>query len=119
MARHALTLEAVVRSDRVVRRAVEAALDDLAPGLSQGDWRTLYELARSDEIVAKWLSIEMGRSQQQTSNHVKRLLQAGLVSQAPDPADPRRKRLTLTPAGQVLEARLTERARAALARASR
>ncbi|WP_334163728.1 MarR family winged helix-turn-helix transcriptional regulator [Phenylobacterium sp.] len=90
--------------------------EELAPGLSIGDWRTLYALARSEPVMAKWLSVEMGRTQQQTAHFVKRLVRARLVRQAPDPRDSRRKLLTLTDEGRRLEHLVTDRARTALAR---
>jgi DNA-binding MarR family transcriptional regulator/GNAT superfamily N-acetyltransferase len=91
-------------------------LDDsfLGSGMPLGPARLLFEIGAAP-ATAQALRDRLGLDSGYLSRLLRRLEQDGLVTVAPDPADRRRRQVTLTPAGRgrwaELERRSDERAR--------
>lgn len=91
------------------------ALEEPFPGLGTGlgTARLLYEIGAAPD-TPRGLRTRLGLDREYLSRLLRRLQEEGLVSVAPDPEDPRRPRVTLTPEGrsawEELDRRSDERA---------
>jgi len=99
--------------------AADADRDLERAGLGRAHHRVLYFVGRNPGIAVGELLAILGITKQSLSRSLSELLSRGLIAERPGPADRRRKLLTLTPEGEALERRLTERQRARIARAYR
>ncbi|NNU27290.1 bifunctional helix-turn-helix transcriptional regulator/GNAT family N-acetyltransferase [Isoptericola sediminis] len=86
----------------------------LGLGMALGTARLLYEIGAAPDTT-RALRARLGLDREYLRRLLRRLQEEGLVSVAPDPEDPRRRRVTLTPAGRTaweeLDRRSDERAR--------
>jgi len=98
-------LEALHFAFRAVTARPDAMLADL--GLGRIHHRILYFVGRAPEGSVGDLLAILGVSKQYLNRPLRQLQQVGYIHAAPDPADRRVKRLTLTPSGAELEAALT------------
>ncbi|HEY3186849.1 MAG TPA: MarR family transcriptional regulator [Solirubrobacteraceae bacterium] len=108
----------------VVNRAaarLEAALArELAPhGVTPQQWAVLNRLWEQDGLSQVELAERTFKDPPNTARILERLERKGLVTRAPDPADRRAQRVSLTEAGRALRLVLVPLAQALLARALR
>ncbi len=98
-------LEAVYFGFRALTAQPDALLHRL--GYARVHHRILYFVARHPGCSVGELLAIMGVSKQYLHRPLRRLVEDGRVTAERDPGDRRIKRLTLTPEGRDLEARLT------------
>jgi DNA-binding MarR family transcriptional regulator len=97
-----LVIETVPRVNRCLRAEMRR---QGASGLSLPQFRALGFLQREPGASLSAVAEHLGVSRSTASAIADRLVRAGLVDRAPDPAERRRVALTLTPAGADLLAR--------------
>ena len=112
-------LELLLLSEAALWAAVDAALEGEAKGLGRSHYRTLFLLKRKPGLGVRELSRLTALSKQGASRTLSELAKLGLVDKAPGEADARRKPARLSKEGAAVEARVSERLRALLARAYR
>ena len=107
-----LVIETVPRVNRCMRSEMRR---QGAPGLSMPQFRALGFLNREPGASLSAVAEHLGVTLSTASAIADRLVRAGFVDRAPDPAERRRVALTLTPAGADLldRARSATRARVA------
>jgi DNA-binding MarR family transcriptional regulator len=112
-------LELILLSEAALWAAVDAALEGEAQGLGRSHYRTLFLLKRKPGLGVRELARLTALSKQGASRTLSELAKLGLVDKAAGEADARRKPAKLSKEGAALEARVSERLRALLARAYR
>jgi len=115
--------------DEAVREAIEklflassalvadADHDLVREGMGHAHLRALYLIGRHPGLTVSDLLSLLGVTKQSLSRVLADLISRQHVAQVTGTADRRRRHLHLTPTGQALEARLTERQRQRMARA--
>jgi DNA-binding MarR family transcriptional regulator len=76
-------------------------------GLGRVHHRILHFVGGTPQISVKGLLATLAVTKQAVNAPLRQLIEMRLVTATPDPGDRRVKRLSLTPAGQALEAELT------------
>jgi DNA-binding MarR family transcriptional regulator len=91
-------------------RAIVAKPDAILAryGLCRVHHRILYFVGRNPGLSVNDLLAILGVSKQSVNAPMRKLMQAGLIVSAQDPADKRIKRLSLSTVGETLERELTE-----------
>jgi len=107
-----LVIETVPRVARCIRAEMRR---QGAPGLSMPQFRALGFLNREPGASLSAVAEHLGVTLSTASAIADRLVRAGFVDRAPDPAERRRVALTLTPAGADLLGRARAAARAHVA----
>jgi DNA-binding MarR family transcriptional regulator len=92
-------------ADRVSQAVAQVYADRF--DLSRAEWRILAGLGANGEMAASELGHYSTLDKMQVSRAVARLAEAGLVRRVEDADDRRSKRLSLTPAGSALLAKIT------------
>jgi len=110
-------VELLNRAYRSFARRGERAIHEA--GLGAAHLRALQVIARTPAITVGDLILTLGITKQSLSPVMQDLLAAGFVAQDADPADRRRRRLTLTDRGAEVERRATANQRRRLAEAYR
>ena len=88
-------------------------------GFGRAHHRVVYFVGRNPDISVTALLEILRITKQSLSRVLGRLVREGFVTTGQDPADGRRRLLTLTSKGRSLEARLSETQRARIAKAYR
>ncbi len=115
-------LELLMLSEAALWAACDAALDaepERRPPLGRGQYRAAFLLKRRPGVGVQELSRLTGLSKQGASKVLGDLERHGLAAREAGEHDARRRPASLTPAGAVFEARVSERLRGLLARAYR
>jgi DNA-binding MarR family transcriptional regulator len=112
-------LELLLLSEAAFWAAVDLALESEAKGLGRSHYRTLFLLKRKPGLGVRELARLTALSKQGASRTLSELAKLGLVDKASGEADARRKPARLSKEGAAVEARVSERLRALLARAYR
>jgi DNA-binding MarR family transcriptional regulator len=114
-----LGLELVLLAESAIWLEVDAALAAEERSLGRSHWRAAFLIRRRPGLGVLELAALSGLSKQSASKTLGELERAGLALRARGDLDGRRKGSMLTPAGEVFEARVTERLRARMAAAYR
>lgn len=106
--------DAQIAAIRRFNRGYTRTLGLLQPGgmyppLSLPEARVVYEIASADGITAGEIGARLDLDRGYLSRLVAKLGQGGFVATEADPADARRRRLSLTPAGEALFAEMNTR----------
>lgn len=103
-------IERLLENLRVVMQALHAASSRqwLELELTMAQLKTLFTLCNAQPVTVSELAEWLGISAPTASYLVDRLVQAGLVDRAEDPADRRRTLVQLTAAGEELTRRLRQ-----------
>lgn len=112
-------LELLLLAESALWAATDAALEPEAKGLGRSHYRTLFLLKRKPGVGVRELARLTSLSKQGASRTLGELVKLGLVEKSSGEADARRKPARLTKEGAAVEARVSERLRAMLARAYR
>ncbi len=112
-------LELLLLAEAALWAAADTALANEPDGLGRGHYRVLFLLKRRPGLGVRELARLTALSKQGASRTLGELERAGLVRKSSGEVDARRKPAVLTPQGAALEARVTERLRAHVARAYR
>lgn len=110
-------MELLFRAYRDFNAEADGLLADHA--LGRAHHRAIYFIGRHPGLSVGDLLGHLGVTKQSLGRVLGRLIEEGLVEQRAAPDDRRRRLLTLSELGAALERRLTERQRAAFARAYR
>jgi DNA-binding MarR family transcriptional regulator len=114
-----LGLEMVLLAESAMWSEVDAALAAEAPSLGRSHWRALFLIRRRPGLGVLDLAALTALSKQSASKTLAELQRAGLVTLAKGDLDGRRRGASLTHAGALLEAGMSERLRARIAQAYR
>ena len=112
-------LELSLLAEAALWMAADAGLEGEPARLGRGHFRAAFLMKRHPGLGAQDLSRMTGLSKQGASKVLKELTDAGYAATREDDADARRKPLALTAAGLAFEARVSQKLRAALAKAYR
>lgn len=94
-----------VLADRVSQAVAQVYADRF--DLSRAEWRIVVALGANGEMAASEIGHYSTLDKMQVSRAVARLAEAGLLRRVEDADDRRSKRLSLTPAGAALLAKIT------------
>jgi len=109
--------ELILRADRVLADATDAALTD--HDLGHADYRALFLIGRHPGLSISELQHLLRIKKQSLSRVLEHLTAAGLIEQSPDRRDRRRRALHLTERGASLERTLFRAVRERMAGAYR
>ena len=112
-------LELLLLAEAALWAAADAALESESGGLGRGHYRMLFLLKRRPGLGVRDLARLTALSKQGASRTLGELERAGLVEKTSAGEDARRRPAALTREGGALEARISERLRAHVARAYR
>ena len=112
-------LELLMLAEAALWSAADVVLDAEPDRLGRSHYRTLFLLRRRPGLGVRELSRLTALSKQAASRTLGDLEQLGLVEKNAGDADARRRAATLTTKGAAVEARISERLRAHVARAYR
>jgi DNA-binding MarR family transcriptional regulator len=112
-------LELLLLAEAALWSTADAALESEIKGLGRSHYRTLFLLKRRPGLGVQDLARLTALSKQGSSRTLGELERLGLVEKRPGKGDSRRKPAVLTAAGAAVEARVSERLRAQVARAYR
>jgi DNA-binding MarR family transcriptional regulator len=112
-------LELLFLAEAALWSAADAALESEPSGLGRSHYRTLFLLKRRPGLGVRELARLTALSKQGASRTLGELERLGLVEKSPGDQDARRRPAVLTAKGSALEARISERLRAQIARAYR
>lgn len=109
--------EVVRRFNRTYTQRI-GALDEsfLGLGLPLGLARLVFEIGSAPGTTARELRVRLGLDSGHLARQLRSLEERGLVGVRPDPADRRRRVVTLTRSGRTLRSRLDDRSEALAAR---
>ena len=111
-------LELMLLAESALWAATDAALEPEPKGLGRSHYRTLFLLKRKPGVGVRELARLTSLSKQGASRTLGELVKLGLVEKGSGETDARRKPARLTREGAAVEARVSERLRSMLARAS-
>jgi DNA-binding MarR family transcriptional regulator len=106
----AAQVEAVLAGTRAVGAIIAESLASVEEMVSMPQLRVLILTAREQQSMSS-IAEDLGVHASNATRTCERLVQAGLLDRATDPADRRRVILSLTPAGERLLAQVMERRR--------
>ena len=112
-------LELMLLAEAALWSAADAALEGEPSGVGRSHYRTLFLLKRRPGLGVRELARLTALSKQGASRTLGELERLELVEKAPSDQDARRRPAALTAKGAALEARVSERLRAQVARAYR
>jgi DNA-binding MarR family transcriptional regulator len=112
-------LELLLLAEAALWSTADAALESEPDGLGRSHYRTLFLLKRRPGLGVRELARLTSLSKQGASRTLGELERLGLVQKSPGEGDARRRPAVLTREGAALEARVSERLRAHIARAYR
>lgn len=112
-------LELLFLTEAALMATADGALEGEAAALGRTHYRTLFLLKRRPGLGVRELARLLALSKQGASRALADLERLGLVAKAAAETDARRRPAVLTREGAALEARVSERLRAQVARAYR
>ena len=112
-------LELLLLAEAALWSVADAALQGETRGLGRSHYRTLFLLKRRPGLGVRDLARLTALTKQASSRTLGELERAGLVEKTSGGEDARRRPAVLTREGAALEARVSERLRAQVARAYR
>jgi len=112
-------LELLLLAEAALWSTADAALEGEAGGLGRSHFRALFLLKRRPGLGVQEMARLTALSKQGASRTLGELERMGLAERSSRGGDARRRPAVLTPAGAAVEARISERLRAQVARAYR